>query len=68
MNSGNFHDNLQHIWGGIKLANWKKKFLATGFAGGIVLAGLTGCAEGENQDTGVDDGEETEENINEEEE
>jgi hypothetical protein len=50
------------------MANWKKKFLATGFAGGLVLAGLTGCGDGEDQDNGVDDGEEMEENINEEEE
>ena len=42
--------------------------MAPGFAGALMLAGLTGCAEGEDQDTGVDDGEETEENINEEEE
>lgn len=50
------------------MANWKKKFLASGLAGGLVLAGLTGCGDGEDQDNGVDDGEEMEENINEEEE
>lgn len=49
------------------MTNWKKKFLASGLAGGLVLAGLTGCSDGEDKDNGVDDAE-TEENVNEEEE
>jgi hypothetical protein len=52
------------------MAEWKKKLLASGFAGGLVLAGLTGCGDGVDQDNGVDDGEEMddvdEENKNEE--
>ena len=36
------------------MAEWKKKLLASGFAGGLVLAGLTGCGDGINQDNRID--------------
>ncbi|SDO25761.1 hypothetical protein SAMN05518871_11359 [Psychrobacillus sp. OK028] len=54
------------------MADWKKKLLASGLAGGLVLAGVAGCGDGVDQDNGVDDGEEMDdvddENKNEEEE
>lgn len=55
-------------------SNWKKKFLVGGMAAALTLGVLTGCAEGEDQDTGVEDEqqedqveEETEEGTTEEE-
>lgn len=39
------------------MADWKKKLLASGMAGGLILGGLTGCGDGVDQDNGVSDGE-----------
>lgn len=39
------------------MADWKKKLLASGLAGGLVLGGLAGCGDGVDQDNGVTDGE-----------
>lgn len=38
-------------------SNWKKKLLAGGMAATLTLGGLAGCADGEDQDNGIDDGE-----------
>ena len=46
-------------------SNWKKKFLVGGMAAALTLGGLTGCAEGEDQDTGVDE-EQQEDQVEEE--
>ncbi|WP_173799931.1 hypothetical protein [Domibacillus mangrovi] len=36
-------------------SNWKKKFLVGGMAATLTLSGLTGCADGEDQDNNVED-------------
>jgi hypothetical protein len=38
------------------MINWKNKLLVGTMAGGIILGGLTGCADGKDQDNGIDDG------------
>lgn len=37
-------------------SNWKKKLLAGGMVAGLTLGGLAGCGDGEDQDNGIDDG------------
>lgn len=39
------------------MAEWKKKFMASGMAFGLILGGLTACGDGVDQDNGVNDGE-----------
>lgn len=36
--------------------NWKKRLLAGGMAATLTLGGLAGCADGKDQDNGIDDG------------
>lgn len=40
------------------MADWKKKLLASGLVGALVLGGVAGCGDGVDQDNGVSDGEE----------
>lgn len=35
---------------------WRKKLLVGGMAATLTLGGLTGCGDGEDQDNGIDDG------------
>jgi antitoxin component YwqK of YwqJK toxin-antitoxin module len=37
--------------------NWKKKLLAGGMMAILIFGGLAGCADGKDQDNGIDDGE-----------
>ncbi|MCA1042012.1 hypothetical protein LCM00_21160 [Bacillus infantis] len=43
------------------MAEWKKKLLASGLAGGLILSGLTACGDGVDQDNGPSDGEQQDE-------
>ena len=36
--------------------NWKKKMLAGGMAAALTLGGLAGCGDNNDQDNGIDDG------------
>ncbi|WP_299090988.1 hypothetical protein [uncultured Metabacillus sp.] len=41
--------------------NWKKRFLVGGLFATLTLGGLTGCADGVDQDNGPSDGEQKDE-------
>ena len=53
------------------MAEWRKKLLASGIVTGLIFGGLAGCGDGEDQDNGINDGEQDdqldEENMDEDE-